>query len=154
MGSASPCSAQEITFQLHSLFPRWFFFCQKSGTLLLRKGAHFSSAKHCHSRPPFPDGSATGKEGTCESPQLGNQSWAPLGVDDVCAEQICIFSGQSPDPTNPGHFSQERNLEFSLSLFFFPECDLQSFQEKEWGLSNLHPPNSHARAAKGVFTQM
>lgn len=54
--------------------------------LLLGRGEHLVQQCFVSQLPPFsPDPRAIGKEGTCEPPQPAHQSWAPMGVSDVCA---------------------------------------------------------------------
>lgn len=116
-GSVSP-ALQEIIFQPRSLFPSGFPARrvaspppapEKRSTLRLSPALSFPR--------PLPDSSAIGKEGTCESPQLGTQRGLPWEWTMFVQKRSAHSVDRVQTPPVPGT-SPQRGLEFSLSLFF------------------------------------
>lgn len=66
---------------------------------------------------PLPDSSAIGKEGTCESPQLGTQRGLPWEWTMFVQKRSVHSVDRVQTPPALGT-SPQRGLEFSLLLFF------------------------------------
>lgn len=119
--------------------------------LLLRKGARFGSALLCHSLALSLTVLPLGKRGhvSLHSQAL---SVGSLGSGRcLCRrDQHIRWTESRPHQS----WARLRREAWNSACRFFSECDLQSFQKKEWGITSLHLPNSHARTAKEVFTQM
>lgn len=117
-GFCVPSSVQEIIFQPRSLFPSGFPARrvaspppapEKRSKLRLSPALSFPH--------PLPDSSAIGKEGTCESPQLGTQCRLPWELTMFVQKRSAHSVDRVQTPPVLGT-SPQRGLEFSLSLFF------------------------------------